>query len=284
MSWQILIALSVLLYSFSVLLQKVLLKDDKSDPISFSIFFQVGVSIIIAVLVFMVKGRIVIPNLSEIWVYVLLMAVLYGLANVFVFKSLKLTDASQFGVLFQSKNLFAIIGTSVIFNEMLTTKQWVGALLLIAGVVIVSLNKTKIKLNSGALLALLAGLLFGAANVNDRFLISYFDPYSYVVVGFLFPALLISVVYPKKLAGIKVFLNRKYIYKMILLCLTYGLSATAFFAALTLTDNASQLFSINAFSVITVVILSIIFLKERDFMPRKVLGAVLSLIGLLLVS
>jgi len=284
MSWQILIALSVLLYSFSVLLQKVLLKDDKSDPISFSIFFQVGVSIIIAALVFLLNGGIVIPDLSEIWVYVLLMGILYGLANVSVFKSLKLTDASQFGVLFQSKNLFAIVGTSLIFNEMLTTKQWIGALLLIAGVVIVSLNKTKLKIDKGSLLALLAGLLFGAANVNDRFLVSYFDPYSYVVVGFLFPAILISVIYPRKLAGIKIFLNKSYLFKMAVLCLTYGLSATAFFAALSTTDNASQLFTINAFSVITVVVFSMIFLKERDFMPRKILGAILSLVGLLLVS
>lgn len=284
MSWQILIALSVLLYSFSVLLQKVLLKDDNSDPISFSIFFQVGVSMVIAVLVFFLKGGIVIPDLSGIWIYVLLMGVLYGLANVSVFKSLKLTDASQFGVLFQSKNLFAIIGTSLIFNEMLTTKQWIGALLLIAGVIIVSLNKTKFKLDKGSVLALLAGLLFGAANVNDRFLVSYFDPYSYVVVGFLFPAILVSVFYPKKLTGIKMFLKKAYLFKMVVLCLVYGLSATAFFAALSKTGNASQLFSINAFSVITVVVLSIVLLKERDFMPRKILGAILSLIGLLLVS
>lgn len=284
MSWQILISLSVILYSFSVLLQKVLLKDDKSDPISFSIFFQIGVSVVIAILVLMIKGGIAIPDLSYIWVSVLLMGILYGLANVSVFKSLKLTDASQFGVLFQSKNLFAIVGTSLIFNEMLTAKQWIGALLIIVGVVIVSLNKTKFKLDKGSVLALLAGLLFGAANINDRFLVSYFDPYSYVVVGFLFPAILIAVIYPKKLSGIKMFINKKYLLKMILLCLTYGLSATAFFAALSTTDNASQLFSINSFSVITVVLFSIIFLKEKDFMPRKILGAILSLIGLLLVS
>lgn len=284
MSWQILIALSVLFYSFSVLLQRILLKDNKSDPISFSIFFQAGVSIIIGLLVVLFKGGITIPDMSQIWVYVLLMALLYGLANISVFKSLKLTDASQFGVLFQSKNLFAIIGTSLVFKEMLTATQWVGALLLIAGVVVVSLKKTKFKIDKGSILALVAGLLFGAANVNDRFLVGFFDPYTYVVIGFLFPAIFISLLYPKKLSGIKVFFKKAFVYKMILLCFLYGLSATAFFAALSLTDNASQLFSINAFSVITVVVFSIIFLKERDFMPRKIIGAVLSLVGLLLVS
>jgi drug/metabolite transporter (DMT)-like permease len=284
MSWQILISLSVLLYSISVLLQKTLLKNDKSDPISFSIFFQVGVSLIIAVLVLIIKGGIAIPDLSKIWIYVLLMAILYGLANLSIFKSLKLTDASQFGVIFQSKNLFAILGTSLIFNETLNTKQWIGALLLILGVVIVSFTKNKFKFDKGSGLALVAGLLFGLANVNDRFLVNYFDPYSYVVVGFLFPAVLISAIYPKRLLGVKEFLNKSTIYKMILLCLVYGLSAVAFFAALTTTTNAAQLFTINAFTVITVVVFSIIFLKEKEFMARKVIGSILSLIGLLLVA
>ena len=146
-------------------------------------------------IIILVKGGIVIPDLSQVWIYVLLMALLYGLANISVFKSLQLTDASQFGVIFQSKNLFAIIGTSLIFNEILTSKQWIGAILLLIGVVIVSLGKTKFKLNKGVVLAMIAGLLFGAANVNDRFLVSYFDPYTYVVIGFLFPAVFISILY-----------------------------------------------------------------------------------------
>ncbi len=284
MSWQILISLSVLFYSISVLLQKKLLKDDKSDPISFSIFFQVGVSFIIAILVLVIKGGIVVPDLSKIWIYVLLMSVLYGLANLSVFKSLKLTDASQFGVIFQSKNLFAILGTSLIFNETLDIKQWIGAMLLILGVVVVSFTKNKFKFDKGSALALVAGLLFGLANVNDRLLVNYFDPYSYVVVGFLFPAVLISVIYPKKLSGIKTFINKAMIFKMTLLCLVYGLSAVAFFAALATTTNAAQLFTINAFTVITVVIFSILFLKEKDYMARKIIGSILSLIGLLLVA
>ncbi len=285
MTWQLLISISVLLYSFSVLLQKVLLKNDKSDPISFSIFFQIGVSVVIAILVFITRGNIEIPDLSNIWVYVLLMALLYGLANISVFKSLKLTDASQFGVIFQSKNLFAILGTSLIFGEVLSTKQWIGSILLLLGVVIVTLqNKTKFKLDKGSLFALAAGLLFGIANVNDKFLVGFFDPYSYVVVGFFLPAFFVSVLYPRKLFGVKTYLKKNVIGKMVLLCALYGLSATAFFAALSITTNASQLFSINAFSVITVVIFSIIFLKERDFMLRKVIGSILSLIGLLLVA
>jgi len=56
MSWQILVAISVILYSVSVLLQRLLLKDDKSEPISFSVFFQVGVAVVIGILVVFLQG------------------------------------------------------------------------------------------------------------------------------------------------------------------------------------------------------------------------------------
>ncbi len=284
MSWQLLIGLSVLLYSLSVVLQRVLLKDDKSEPISFSIFFQIGVAIVIGILVLVIQGGIPIPDFSQISWSVLAMTALYALANIFIFKSLKITEASRFTVIFSSKTLFAVLGTSLFFKEGLTAIQWFGAILIILGVVVISIKDIGKKLNKGDLLALLAAVLFGLANTNDRFLVKFFDPYSYVVIGFLLPGLAIALFYPKKLANLKIYFKKSFIYKMVILCLLYGLSAVAFFAALQTTPNSSQLFSINSFGAILTVILSIIILKEKDRIARKVLGAIMSVAGLLLVN
>lgn len=284
MSWQFLTGVSVLLYSVSVLLQRVLLKDGKSESISFSIFFQVGVAIVIGILVLIIHGKIPIPDFTQISWSVLAMTILYALANVFIFKSLKVTEASRFTVIFSSKTLFAVLGASLIFREGLTATQWLGAILIIAGVIIVSVKDFSKKFNKGDLLALLAAILFGLANVNDRFLVRFFDPYSYVVIGFLLPGLAIAVFYPKKLANLKIYLRKRFIYKMAILCLLYGLSAVAFFAALQITPNSSQLFSINSFGAILTVVLSIVILKENDRIAKKILGAVISVAGLLLVN
>jgi len=284
MTWQVLISISILLNAISVLLQRVLLKNDETEPISFSIFFQIGVAVVIGVLVIIMQGGIPLPEMSSVSWSLFVMTILYALANIFIFKSLKTTEASRFTVIFASKTLFAIVASTLFFREGLDTAQWLGAILIIVGVITVSYQNTKSKLNKGDLFALTAAVLFGLANTNDRFLVKFFDPYSYVVLGFLLPGVLIALMYPKKISSMKVYFKKTFIYKMVLLCLLYGLSAVTFFAALQTAPNASQVFSISPFGAVITVTLSIIILKEREALSRKLLGAILSLSGLLLVN
>lgn len=285
MSWQILISISVFLYAVSVLLQRILLKDEKTEPISFSILFQIGVAVVIAILMLATRGEIPIPDFSNITLSLITMTALYAFANIFISKSLKVTEASRFTVIFASKTFFAIIASTLFFKEGLNPTQWLGAIFIIFGVIAVSLNDTKLKLNKGDLFALIAAILFGLANTNDRHLIQFFDPYSYVVIGFLFPGILIAIMNPKKLSNIKIYLGKTYLWKMSILCLLYGLAAVTFYGALQISSNSSQIFSINAFGTIITVILSIIILKERDYyLVKKIGGAIISLIGLLLIN
>ncbi len=284
MSWQVLIGISVFLYSVSVLLQRVLLKNEKSEPISFSIFFQIGVAATTAILVLSVRGRISLPSISGISWSLLIMTLLYALANLCIFRSLKEIEASRFTVIFSGKTVFAVIGASVLFKEYLNITQWIGALFIILGVIVVSIKNIKLKIGKGDILAFAAAVFFGFANMNDRFLVKFFDPYSYVVVGFLLPGILLAVLNPGKISKIKNYFGKSIIYKMILLFAIYGLSAVTFFSALQIAPNSSQVFSINAFTGVLTVVFAVIFLKEKDYFSRKVLGAVLSLVGLLLVN
>jgi len=284
MNWQLLLAVSVLLYSISIILQRVLLKNYKSDPVSFSIFFQVGVAIVIGVVAILMQGKVSLPNLRGLEWSVLVMTISYAFTNIYFFKSLKIIEASRFTVIFASSTLFAILASTLFFNEGLTATQWVGAILIIAGVVVVSIKDTKHNLNTGDIYALIAAALFGLANANDRFLVKYFDPYSYVVWAFLLPGLLLGIIYPNKLSQLYIFLKRTVIYKMILLCFIFGLSGITFSVVLQNASNSSEVFSIYAFGAIVTVLLSIIFLKERSYLIRKVIGAVISLLGLLLVN
>lgn len=57
-----------------------------------------------------------------------------------------------------------------------------------------------------------------------------------------------------------------------------------FFVALQKAPNSSQVAAINLTSVIVIVLLSIIFLKEHTDWLKKIVGAVLSFIGLLLLT
>jgi uncharacterized membrane protein len=132
--------------------------------------------------------------------------------------------------------------------------------------------------------ALLAAVCFGLANTNDRVLLKLFDPYTYVILSFLLPGLAVAIFNPNKISGIKNYFEKKVIYKIVLLCSLYGISATAFFAALQLTTNSSQLFAISSFGAVLTVLLAIFILKEKDDIPKKLIGAVVSVVGLLLVN
>jgi len=206
------------LYSISVLLQRILLKDEESEPVSFSIFFQIGVAIITCILVLLVKGKVTMPNLTDISWNILLMTALYALSNIFIFKSLKVTEASRFTVIFSSKTLFAVLGASLFLRESLSPIQWFGAILIISGVIVVSLKDIHLKLGKGDLLAFSAAILFGLANTNDRVLVKFFDPYSYVILGFFLPGLLIAVLNPSKISKLKIYFKKSFIFKMVLLC------------------------------------------------------------------
>ena len=283
MSWQLLILISVVLYSISVLLQRVILKENESRPIAYSIFFQLLVGIVIGIVGFLFADMSLPSNLGSLFWNLLLMTFLYGFSNVFIFKSLKQTEASKFTIVFASRAFFTVLASALLLKEFLTGTQFVGALLIFSGVVLVNLKSSKFFLDKGSLLALFGAITFGIANTNDRYLLKSFNIYPYITLAFIAPFFLMSAVYPKELKHIKLFLDKKILKKALLLSVVYAFSAAAFFAALQASSSSSLVASVNITSVIVIVMLSAIFLKERDNLPKKIVGAILSFIGLLLL-
>ncbi len=128
MNWQILIAVSLLCYSITTLLQRVFLKDTKINPALFAICFQFFTGIFIGIFGFAVSDMS-FPSLQPFLGNLLLMAVLYGLANTLIFKALKQIEASRFAIIFSSRTLFTILASSLLLKEGLTLQQFVLDLL-----------------------------------------------------------------------------------------------------------------------------------------------------------
>jgi len=127
-------------------------------------------------------------------------------------------------------------------------------------------------------------MFFGFATSNDKFLLNSFQIYPYLSIAFIAPAILMGIIYPKKLRHIKSFLQKTVLIKIVLLCIVYGISEIAFYLALKTGNNSSQIASINLTGVIVTVLLAIIFLKERTHLVQKLLGAVVAFIELFLIS
>lgn len=277
------ILLSLVLASITTILQKILLRQEKNDPVAFSIFFQIIIGIIFGIAVVFL-GQNPLLNLNKHIFNVILAVILYGFGNVFVFKALKNIEASKFTVIFSSRALFTTLASTLLLEEGLTPKQLIGAGFIISGIIIATLKSLKYKFQKSDLIGVAAGLFFGLANTNDRFLLQSINLYPYLLIVFLLPGVFIMTIYPKTLSKMRVFLEKRLFAKIMILCLIYSASAVTFFAALQMATNSSQVVNINLAGIIVTVILSIIILKERTNIIKKIVGAILAFIGLVLIG
>lgn len=159
-----------------------------------------------------------------------------------------------------------------------------GTLLIILGVVLVTLKSAKVSFSRNEIYALLAGVCFGFANTNDRILLKTLNLYPFVFLAFVLPAVIVAIVKPNAARKMTAFLGKTLLTRMVVLCVVYAASAITFFAALQASPNSSQVASINLTNVILTVLLSIVFLRERTNIPKKLTGAVASFVGLILVK
>ena len=152
-TWQILIILSVICYSVSVLLQRILVTEKGSDPVAYASFSQLLTGLMIGIFGYLFTSM-KYPDFKPLILNFLLMIVLYALGNIFVFKALKKTEASKFSVIFSSRAIIAVLAFSLLMKETLTVSQWIGTLLILSAAVIVSLETKKIKFSFKEIYAL----------------------------------------------------------------------------------------------------------------------------------
>lgn len=282
MNWQIILAISVVTYSISVLLQKILLRNDKSDPITYSIVFQLLTGIMIGI--YAVLNGFKTPDLVPLMPNLILMTILYGAGNVFIFSALKIIDASEFTILFALRAIITIIGAIIFLKESFSVQQALGTLLIILSVVLVSWKKQRLAFNKGFVFSSLAALSFGLAFTNDAFVLNNFDVPSYLTIAFIVPSLAVWAIYPKSTMRMKPLLEKRTLWKLGLLGFFYAISAITIFLAYQIGRNASQIAPLNQTATIITVLLSIIFLKERTGLLNKLLGAIISFIGVILIK
>jgi len=281
MVWFIYAVISIVFISFASLLQRILMKDEESDPVSYSIVFQLLAALLAGVFVFF-KGFEMLP-IKAYPLNFLLEAVLYAFSTLFTFKALKTIQASQAVIIVSFSCVVTVIFSAIFLREILTFQRLAGTLLIIVSVVLVSRLKS-FSINRGILYALGAAVFSGLAVVNDTYLLRFSDAVSYTPIAFLLPGILLLLFYPKSVKKFKSFLKPKVAKNMILLSLFWVTSAIAFYLAIGKGALASQISPISQSKVILTVLLAVIFLKEKDNLLIKSLGAVLTMAGVLMIK
>ncbi len=280
MSWFTLLIISVLVVSFANILQKSLMKNDKSDPISYAIFFAflLGVCNLIVALFYGLH----IPSFSMSLVSLPIAALLWGFGTIFYFKSLQLLESSEVIILSSSRSLITIIASLVFLGEVFNGQKLLGTIIILVSIFIVANIKKGFKFNKGLYYIFGMSLCYGMAIIFDVLNLRNFEPISYLAIVNFMIAIILLLIFPKSLLKWKGFVKPNFLKKMLPLGVLSTTQAILYYFALA-KGPASQIAPISQTQVIITILLAVIILKERDNLLRKITAALLVMIGVFLL-
>ncbi|HSX06104.1 MAG TPA: DMT family transporter [Candidatus Saccharimonadia bacterium] len=279
MSWQLLTALSVLMFSISVLLRRVLLYHYKSDPLAYVIIFQGLVGILTGI--YAIIHGFHAPDFTKYWLAILITSLLYAAAHIVSTRAFRQLEASVFSVLFATSAIWTMIAGLFLFNDQITSLQLAGVLLVFVSVSIL-VERTGLKIDIGTSLGLLTGMLFGLATAGWTYVGRHADVPSWTAISFLAPSLLLLVARPKSVLKMKPLLSGQLLGRMVLLGIIFSISSLASLFAYT-KGNVNLVAALQQTSIIVTTLLAIVFLHERKSLWRKGIAASICFVAVLLI-
>lgn len=281
MSWLFILFINIVAISVAYLFQRLAMKKEESDPILSTIIFQFLLGCV--TIPFAITQGFSWPNWAELWPYFLFSTTLYALGSIMFFKSIKLIEASEMTILGGLGAIVSVLCAYIFLQERLVSQQYFGALLVILSILLVQYRKQRFVFSKGAIFALIATSLFAFGTISDMLIIKTYDAISYAGLMSLFPGLMLCLMYPKKVKelpkAVKTINKNLVAYGII-----YSVGVITFYMALAKGAMLSQVSVISKTNIVLTVILAAIFIKERDNLWRKILAAIICMVGVILVA
>lgn len=292
MTWQVATVFYVVLSSFRAILNR-RLSYHKTD---LTLYALVASFVSVA----LVGAIIGILNISDLnhqlafnqWPRILIGGLMFGVLNLLMIKLFRLISASVAVFLNLLNVISTVVVASLFIDERLTPQQWSGAVFLAVSVLLVAYiaeakspnKKINKKFARGLLIAIIAAAIFGPAVVNERYMIDAMGLNTYVVYGWgVQSAFAFLIAYVLRDRRRKKKLTKKMHKDVWLYGAMLGIAGLAFVNSVSIASSVSLPSVSSTARVAITMILAYILLKERDNMTLKIIGLVLSLIGLLLI-
>lgn len=277
MNWFILSLLATIVYSFGEILSKYV-ADSESEPSYIGVLNGFFAALIALSIAFFQKELIFhFTIINSIGLFISAFVVAVGIIT--YFKALQLSDVSDFALYTRSQILFVFLGGMLLFSERFTYSQTIGTLLMVIGLCVVSITRTKLKLNKGNIYAIITALLFSFGVFIDKAIINDFSPsfYTFLFYGMITALLLIpaSSAYRKK---IKLPKPKTYII-MFITAFLYMLSAIWTYRAYQIGGMVSLMTVIAQLQIPIVLLYGVLVFKEKERISQKIISMICMVIG-----
>lgn len=284
MTWLILALICVVSVSIATILERVLLKDDDSDPIAYAIVFQLIIGIMILG-VTLILNKFVFPSLNlTTYIRFFVSTILWAGSTVLGFQAIKRITATEVTILASSGTVVSIMLSVLFLKEVISFKLIFGTILVLVSVYIINSEKLTFKSRQGIVFALLSALCGGIAVVNDVIILQTYEVFSYVSIMALSPGIVLMIFFPKKLIKTKALIFSKTFKLMLIFSFFYAIQAVTYYLSYQSGAPLSKLAPITKSSIILTVLLGIIFLHERKDLSKKIIATILVTTGVILIG
>ena len=282
MSWQILLIISIIFLSFNGLFHKSLLKNDKSDPRAQAIVF-LGLGGFISILIALLRGKLQLEFSPSLIINFSVLATFATIAYVLKYRGFQLITASEVVIFSTTSKFWNVVGASIFLHETITIQKIFGTIIILVGIAVTMYIDKKIKLNKGIFFVLLGAAFFGLTDINGYYILQTMDASSYQIYFYLLPVFALLLIQPSSIRKLSYYFKLDRAIKVTALAIFDTLGMLALFFAYQAGGKASVIGPLSATKVILTVVLAIIFLKERDNITKKMIGAMITVIGVVLL-
>lgn len=278
MSWLVLVLISVVVVSLSNVYQRVLFREEKSDPVLYTIVFALFLSIINFIVAFLWGFNL--PPFDWNLLYFLAAALLWGLGTIFLFKAMKEIEASEVTIVVSLRIIVIMIASVFFLKQDFDFLNILGTVLILSATFLVANIKKGVKFNRGLTYAFIVTFFYGSAPVVDAFVLRNFDVISYLAVTNILIFFVLLIIFPKTILKVREYTKPQFLLRLIPLAVLSSSQAYAYLYAIQ-RGPLLQIAPINQSQVIVTVLFGALLLKERDNLFRKIIASLLVVAGVL---
>jgi drug/metabolite transporter (DMT)-like permease len=278
MSWQLLTLIAVLVFSSSTVLHRILMKDRAFDPYTQTIVMY-GLAGIGSLMLSLYLGRFHYQVTTNQFLLFIPLACFISGGSVLLFKGLQTLGASESSILKSVQNLWVVIGAFILLGEPFSMMKVAGTIVIMLGICIALWKRNQLTFGRGSLLVIISTLLYSSSDLLSLYFVRDFDPLSLLVYISFLPVIVLLILKPKTVKKIPFYFKPRRALVIVVLSLIDIVGTLSVDMAYQVGRNAAQIGPLMGTITIVSVLIAIIFLKERDNMRNKLIGALIVVVG-----
>ena len=282
MTWLGFALLGVVFVSITTIFQKILMSHRDSNPSTCGILYHLLLGVVYFLCASMMGVSIDFSQGSLSFVF--LAALLWSLTTVYFFKAIQLIQPAEVTIISTFQVLVVILASVLFLGEVFDIYMIFGALIIILGSCIVLRFKDGFYLNRGVLYTLMLSLFAGLAVVVDSINVQHYNVILYgTIINFL-SAFMLWGFYPRAMVEWKKYIKIDYIQNLLAVVVFSMIQGVLFLKALSFGGVTGQIATIRQASIVLTVVLSVVFLKDREHLMQKSIAGALVTWGVMLLS